>query len=135
MSSSPDKKKLFDEISSLKTEARNAASMNIDTAAISEILKIINDEDKSVPSAVEKEIPYIEKAVELIVSSFKAGGRLVYFGAGTSGRLGVIDASECPPHSALILNWFMAILQAEGKRCSVLRKVQRIMKRTVLPML
>ncbi len=97
MSSSPDKKKLFDEISSLKTEARNAASMNIDTAAISEILKIINDEDKSVPSAVEKEIPYIEKAVELIVSSFKAGGRLVYFGAGTSGRLGVIDASECPP--------------------------------------
>ena len=97
MSSSPDKKKLFDEISSLKTEARNASSMNIDTASVSEILKIINDEDKSVPSAVEKEIPYIEKAVELIVSSFKAGGRLVYFGAGTSGRLGVIDASECPP--------------------------------------
>ena len=97
MSSAPDKKKLFDEISSLKTEARNEASMNIDVASVGEILKIINDQDKSVPSAVEKEIPYIEKAVELIVNSFKAGGRLIYFGAGTSGRLGVIDAAECPP--------------------------------------
>ncbi len=97
MSSSPDKKKLFEEISSLKTEARNAASRNIDTASVGEILKIINDEDKTVPSAVEKEIPYIEKAVDLITASFKAGGRLVYFGAGTSGRLGVIDAAECPP--------------------------------------
>ncbi len=97
MSSDPDKKKLFDEISSLKTEARNAASMNIDTASVGEILKIINDEDKSVPAAVEKEIPYIEKAVDLITASFKAGGRLIYFGAGTSGRLGVIDAAECPP--------------------------------------
>ncbi len=97
MSSSSEKKKLFEEISSLKTEQRNAASMNIDTASVSEILKIINDEDKIIPSAVEKEIPYIEKAVELIVSAFKAGGRLVYFGAGTSGRLGVIDAAECPP--------------------------------------
>ncbi len=95
--SSSDKKKLFDEISSLQTEARNAASMNIDIASVGEILKIINNEDKSVPAAVEKEIPYIEKAVELIVASFKAGGRLLYFGAGTSGRLGVIDAAECPP--------------------------------------
>ncbi len=97
MSSSTDKKKLFEEISSLKTEARNAASMNIDTASVGEILKIINDEDTTVPSAVEKEIPYIEKAVDLIAASFKAGGRLIYFGAGTSGRLGVIDAAECPP--------------------------------------
>ena len=95
--SSSDKKKLFDEISSLQTEARNAASMNIDIASVGEILKIINNEDKSVPAAVEKEIPYIEKAVVLIVASFKAGGRLLYFGAGTSGRLGVIDAAECPP--------------------------------------
>ncbi len=97
MSSSPDRKKLFEEISTLKTEARNAASMNIDTASVGEILKIINDEDKSVPSAVEKEIPYIEKAIDLITAAFKAGGRLIYFGAGTSGRLGVIDAAECPP--------------------------------------
>ncbi len=97
MSSSSEKKKLFEEISSLKTEQRNAASMSIDTASVAEILRIINEEDKTVPSAVEKEIPYIEKAVELIVTSFKSGGRLIYFGAGTSGRLGVIDAAECPP--------------------------------------
>ena len=97
MSSPPDKKKLFDEISSLGTEQRNANSMNIDSASVHDILRTINNEDKSVPAAVEKEIPYIEKAVELIVSSFKSGGRLFYFGAGTSGRLGVIDAAECPP--------------------------------------
>jgi N-acetylmuramic acid 6-phosphate etherase len=71
--------------------------MNIDNAPVNEILRIINEEDKTVPSAVEKEIPYIEKAVELIVDSFKSGGHLFYFGAGTSGRLGVIDAAECPP--------------------------------------
>jgi N-acetylmuramic acid 6-phosphate etherase len=97
MSSSAEKKKLFEEISSLKTEQRNAHSMNIDAASVREILKIINDEDKIVPSAVEKEIPYIEKAVGLLVKAFKSGGRLFYFGAGTSGRLGVIDAAECPP--------------------------------------
>ncbi len=92
-----DNKKLFDEISSLSTEQRNANSMNIDNESISGILKIINDEDKTVPYAVEKELPYIEKAVEIIVHALKNGGRLLYFGAGTSGRLGVVDASECPP--------------------------------------
>ncbi|PKL82128.1 MAG: N-acetylmuramic acid 6-phosphate etherase [Ignavibacteriae bacterium HGW-Ignavibacteriae-3] len=92
-----DTKKLFDEISGLSTEQRNVKSMNIDFENISGILKIINDEDKTVPSAVEKELPYIEKAVEIIVAALKNGGRLLYFGAGTSGRLGVVDASECPP--------------------------------------
>jgi N-acetylmuramic acid 6-phosphate etherase len=90
-------KRLFSEISSLSTEQRNPKSMNIDTASTLEILKIINEEDKTVPLAVEAEIPYIEQAVELIVRSIKHGGRLLYFGAGTSGRLGVVDASECPP--------------------------------------
>jgi N-acetylmuramic acid 6-phosphate etherase len=97
MSLSSENKKLFEEISSLKTEQRNSKSMNIDNASVGEILKIINEEDQTVPAAVEKEIPHIEKAVELIVDSFKSGGRLFYFGAGTSGRLGVIDAAECPP--------------------------------------
>lgn len=89
--------KLFEEISKLSTEQRNAKSMNIDTASTSEILKIINEEDKSVPKAVAKELPYIEKAVNVIVDALKNGGRLLYFGAGTSGRTGVIDAAECPP--------------------------------------
>lgn len=90
-------KKLFEEISALATEQRNANSMNIDNESIIGILKIINNEDKTVPYSVEKELPYIEKAVEIIVTALKNGGRLLYFGSGTSGRLGVVDASECPP--------------------------------------
>jgi N-acetylmuramic acid 6-phosphate etherase len=95
--SSADSKKLFSEISSLATEQRNPKSMDIDAKSTAEILKIINDEDKTVAFAVEKELPYIEKAVDMIVDAIKKGGRLLYFGAGTSGRLGVVDASECPP--------------------------------------
>jgi N-acetylmuramic acid 6-phosphate etherase len=95
--SSSESKKLFSEISKLSTEQRNPKSMDIDARSTSEILKIINEEDKTVPIAVENELPYIEQAVELIVKAIKNGGRLLYFGAGTSGRLGVVDASECPP--------------------------------------
>ncbi|MFZ0456628.1 MAG: N-acetylmuramic acid 6-phosphate etherase [Ignavibacteriaceae bacterium] len=95
--SSSESKKLFSEISNLSTEQRNPKSMNIDNSSTIEVLKIINEEDEKVPLAVKKELPYIEKAVEIIVKSIKNGGRLIYFGAGTSGRLGVVDASECPP--------------------------------------
>ncbi len=94
---SEKKKALFEELSKLTTEKRNPNSKNIDLASTGEILRIINEEDKTVPLAVEKELPYIEKAVDLIVEAIKNGGRLLYFGAGTSGRLGVVDASECPP--------------------------------------
>ena len=97
MNSNQDLKTLFDEISELSSEKRNPKSMNIDTASTSEILRIINEEDKIVPLAVEKEIPYITQAVEIIVDALQKGGRLLYFGAGTSGRIGVIDAAECPP--------------------------------------
>ncbi|MFN3781169.1 MAG: N-acetylmuramic acid 6-phosphate etherase [Candidatus Kapaibacteriota bacterium] len=92
-----DGNELFNEISLLATEQNNPRSRNIDTASTEEILKIINEEDKKVPLAVEKEIPNIAKAVELIVDAFKKGGRLFYVGAGTSGRLGILDAAECPP--------------------------------------
>jgi len=94
---SPSTKTLFSELSKLTTEQRNPHSMDIDASSTEEILKIINDEDKTIPYAVEKELPYIAQAVDLIVKALKNGGRLLYFGAGTSGRLGVIDASECPP--------------------------------------
>jgi len=97
MNSNSETKDLFSEISKLSTEQRNPNSMDIDARATREILEIINNEDKKVPLAVEKEIPYIEQAVDIIVKSLKNGGRLLYFGAGTSGRLGVVDASECPP--------------------------------------
>lgn len=97
MTSSDDTKALFAELSKITTEQRNPHSMDIDARSTEEILKIINEEDKTVPYAVEKELPYIAQAVELIVKALKNGGRLLYFGAGTSGRLGVVDASECPP--------------------------------------
>ncbi len=97
MTSSKDSKSLFNEISKLTTEQRNPNSMDIDALSTREILNMINNEDKTIAFAVEKEIPYIEQAVEVIVKALKSGGRLLYFGAGTSGRLGVVDASECPP--------------------------------------
>ncbi len=88
---------IFNEISKLSTEQQNQNSINIDRQSTEEILTIINNEDKTIPFAVEKEIPYISRAVEIVVEAIKNGGRLLYFGAGTSGRLGVVDASECPP--------------------------------------
>jgi N-acetylmuramic acid 6-phosphate etherase len=97
MNSSEDTKSIFEELNDLTTEQRNSRSMNIDSSSTLEILKIINEEDKTVPLAVEKELKYITQAVGIIVDAIKNGGRLLYFGAGTSGRLGVIDASECPP--------------------------------------
>lgn len=88
---------VFDEIKNLITESRNPRTMDLDALGTEEILRRINAEDKTVPLAVEKEIPYIAQAVEIVVGAFKRGGRLFYVGAGTSGRLGVLDASECPP--------------------------------------
>ncbi len=88
---------LFTEIQRLATEQRNPRSMSIDVASVREILDIINTEDHKVPIAVRGEIPYIVEAVDIIVASFRSGGRLFYIGAGTSGRLGILDASECPP--------------------------------------
>jgi N-acetylmuramic acid 6-phosphate etherase len=88
---------IFDEIKNLVTEKQNEATKDIDKKSVREILEMINDQDKNVPLAVENEIPYIEKAVHVVVHAFKNNGRLFYVGAGTSGRLGVLDASECPP--------------------------------------
>lgn len=83
--------------SKLITEQRNPNTFEIDCKSTSEIVDIINTEDSHVTNAVHKERQNISKAVDLIVASFKQGGRLFYVGAGTSGRLGVLDASECPP--------------------------------------
>lgn len=85
------------QLAQLLTEQRNPVSREIDLQSTDSILRIINSEDKRVAHAVEKEIPYIAGAVDIIVECFKKGGRLIYVGAGTSGRLGVVDASECPP--------------------------------------
>ena len=79
------------------TESRNIRSEHIDALPVMDILQIINEEDKEVPFAVQKALPAIAALVEDIVNAFRNDGRLVYIGAGTSGRLGVLDASECPP--------------------------------------
>src|SRR5439155_3494469 len=81
----------------LLTEQQNPASAGIDTLSTEEALRIINAEDHNVADAVEREIPAIARAVDSIVAAFESGGRLFYIGAGTSGRLGVLDAAECPP--------------------------------------
>ncbi|MDE3984977.1 N-acetylmuramic acid 6-phosphate etherase [Glaesserella parasuis] len=88
---------LLKTLGQLITEQHNPNSMQIDTLSAYEIVQIINNEDKQVPLVIEKVLPQIAQAVEKIVEAFQQGGRLVYIGAGTSGRLGVLDASECPP--------------------------------------
>ena len=104
----------------LVTEGRNTASENIDQLSTAEMLKVINDEDKKVAFAVEAILPEITQAVDAITAAFARGGRLIYSGAGTSGRLGILDASECPPTFGtspdqvigLIAGGHRAILQA-----------------------
>ena len=80
-----------------KTTEQDSNYNHLEKMSVKELLKSINQEDKTVPYAVEKVIPIIEKLVHQIVSKLKNGGRLFYIGAGTSGRLGIVDASECPP--------------------------------------
>ncbi|HET6400871.1 MAG TPA: N-acetylmuramic acid 6-phosphate etherase [Candidatus Kapabacteria bacterium] len=90
-------KLLFDEVRALATEQRNPESTRMDEISTQEILSLINSEDAKVAEAVRAEIPYIATVVEEVVERFKLGGRLFYVGAGTSGRMGIIDAAECPP--------------------------------------
>lgn len=98
MSAAPDgRRALMSELDQLVSEGRNPHTMGIDRMGTRDILATINAEDASVAEAVNKVIPAIAAAVEAIVAAFNRGGRLIYMGAGTSGRLGVLDASECPP--------------------------------------
>lgn len=117
-----DRKELFEELSKLTTEQRNRRSMNIDAKSVVDILRIINAEDKKVAPAVNKEIPYIAKAVDLVVSALRSGGRLIYVGAGTSGRLGILDAAECPPTYGTSPKMIQGVI-AGGKR-AVFRSIE-----------
>lgn len=88
---------LISELGRLVSEERNPRTMDIDLLSTVDVLRKINEEDKSVAFAVEKVIPEIAACVDRITIAFRQGGRLIYMGAGTSGRIGVLDASECPP--------------------------------------
>lgn len=88
---------LVAELAQLISEERNSSTEGLDSASALELVRLMNKEDRRVAEAVEEVLPEIAQAVDLISSAFRAGGRLIYTGAGTSGRLGVLDASECPP--------------------------------------
>jgi len=97
------------------TENINQNTLNIDISSTQDIVGMLNAEDFNAVTAVQKSLPQISKAVDIIVENFKKGGRLIYFGAGTSGRLGVLDASECPPTFSVSENMVTGII-AGGDR-------------------
>jgi N-acetylmuramic acid 6-phosphate etherase len=97
ISPAPRGRAVFDELSGLVTEKPNPSTKNLHRLSTSAILRLINREDRTVAEAVAKEIRYIARAVETAVGTLRRGGRIFYMGAGTSGRLGVLDAAECPP--------------------------------------
>lgn len=90
-------KQAEEQLGALLTEARHPSTGNLDQLSTIDLLRVINDEDATVAAAVREQLPQIARAVDAIAERFRSGGRLFYIGAGTSGRLGVLDASECPP--------------------------------------
>ena len=94
---------------SLDTEQESLYA-NLDKMSTKELLSNINAEDKKVPNVIEQQIPNIEKLVDAVVYKMKRGGRLFYIGAGTSGRIGVLDASECPPTFGVPDDWIIGII-------------------------
>lgn len=94
---SEDRKTLFDHLALLDTEQRNPATMHIDLCSPEEIARIINEQDMGVADAVRLKLPVIARAIEITADAFMSGGCLFYAGSGTSGRLGILDAAECPP--------------------------------------
>jgi N-acetylmuramic acid 6-phosphate etherase len=107
----PDQKIL----ASLPTETRNPASEHLDELSTLEMLAVINDEDAKVAGAVRAELPSIAQAIDAVAELFAGGGRLFYIGAGTSGRLGVLDASECPPTFSVPADLFQGLIAGGDK--------------------
>lgn len=100
----------MERLERLVTEQRNARTRDLSELSIKEIIEIMNEEDQTVALAVKKELPAIERAIAAIVSSMEKQGRLVYVGAGTSGRIGVLDASECPPTFGVDFNTVIGLI-------------------------
>jgi N-acetylmuramic acid 6-phosphate etherase len=101
---------VFDEIKDLATEQRNPRTLDLDRLPTTEVLARLNDEDRTVADVVRAEIPYIAQAVDLAHAALVAGGRILYVGAGTSGRLGVLDAAECPPTFGTPPTWIQGVI-------------------------
>jgi N-acetylmuramic acid 6-phosphate etherase len=122
------KKELLSHLNSLATEKSNPESMHIDRLRAVDICRIINGEDKTVASVVEKELEHIARAAETAANVLGRGGRLFYIGAGTSGRLGVLDAAECPPTFGTDPSQVIGIIA--GGRDTLIRSVEGIEDRT-----
>src|SRR6188768_2758153 len=99
----------------MSTERRNPNSVDIDLYPTERILKIINSEDATVPAAVASAIPEIVKAVDLAVNAIRSGGRMIYVGAGSSGRMAILDAAECPPTFSSPPEWVQAVIAGGAK--------------------
>lgn len=106
---------LIAQLDKMTSEGRNPKTMNLDSLNTHDLLKVINDEDKIVAEAVSEALDEIAQGVEAIVRAFKQGGRLIYIGAGTSGRLGVLDAVECRPTFSVADNMVIGLI-AGGER-------------------
>lgn len=94
----------------INTTEKDSNYQDLDKMTVNEILSNINKEDQTVPLAVEKVIPQIEALVDVVVERMQSGGRLFYIGAGTSGRLGILDASECPPTYGVPFDWVIGLI-------------------------
>ncbi|AUR52689.1 N-acetylmuramic acid 6-phosphate etherase [Aquella oligotrophica] len=113
-----NQQQILEQLKTLATETINQNSINIDILPTIEKLKIINEEDHKVAEAIGQELPVIAKAVDAITQSMKQGGRLIYVGAGTSGRLGILDAVECPPTYGVDYNTVVGLI-AGGKEAFI----------------
>ncbi|MFD1007473.1 MULTISPECIES: N-acetylmuramic acid 6-phosphate etherase [Oceanisphaera] len=101
---------LLNDLAKLASEGRNPDTLHIDRQSTLDMLTTINNQDKQVPEAIARVLPAIATAVDKIVVAFQQGGRLIYMGAGTSGRLGVLDASECPPTFSVPADMVVALI-------------------------
>lgn len=107
------------DLTNLTTEKRNEATQDLDKLSVAEALEKMNQEDKKVATAVGKVLPEIKPVIEATITAFKNGGRLIYLGAGTSGRLGVLDAAECVPTFGVSPNQVIGLI-AGGKQAMTL---------------
>mgnify|MGYP002234016169 CR=1 FL=1 len=115
-------------LSGLKTEGRNPRTLDLDLMSVGELLTVMNEEDKNVIEAVKQVLPQVRETVEAVIRALNQGGRLVYAGAGTSGRLGILDAVECLPTFPPRTRWWES-LQEVRRPLSAPRRGRRIPRR------
>jgi N-acetylmuramic acid 6-phosphate etherase len=103
------------DLRGMMTESRNPASMDLDEMSALQIVTVMNSEDRKVPEAIESQLPMIAEAIDLCAEGIGKGGRIIYVGAGTSGRLGIVDASECPPTFGVPSDMVIGLMAGGGE--------------------